>query len=371
MKHIAKELIKIAHKLDENNELALASRVDAVLVNFLPDKPFEKPPTEEDKEEDLIKTYPYDETEAFLQEDAKKGEDFLRKHLENEEAYESIELYKDILNKVGVSLMATQDNSFLGHGSSGAVFYGIWNGKEVAVKITRDTHETLDNWNFLKSIYSTLSDTARKHIPIIYSTQKIKDINVIIMEKLSNPPKYLLDLITWSKKDITPIVNTNQILKNETDLYENIVISLDIAKISKKYTSPIFKKILELKLPEATTKTKVWKESFKFLRNQIELIAYNVIKDDIGYHEAQFFLRIFLEKVLLMIKPELPSNSEIAKKIRHNYENIPEIKSFIEALYELVEKGLYWNDLNYDNIMMREKTRELVLIDIGAYKLEL
>lgn len=85
----------------------------------------------------------------------------------------------DILKNLGITIITDESNDPIGRGGHGDVYRCIYNGKPAVTKIQfyrkedyRPYGQDVDNWNKLMSLWETVPDFVKKHIPQVFFATK-------------------------------------------------------------------------------------------------------------------------------------------------------------------------------------------------------
>lgn len=377
MKKLLQKLNLTASKLDSLQETKLANDVDKVLTSLAIDEwqdpsyvelplDIEEEMLQEDKQKELLDLQNKDEemetlTKNFFT-DSKGSEKYLEERLIG----------------MGIVPLKVQGSAFLGAGVQGSVLRGLWNGKQVAVKITSEDEEA-ENTKTLMNVRDSLSDTAKKHTPEIYDIKKDEQgFHYIIMELLSPAPEFMLrhlfDVEDEDEKKIflSPIMPIGNLLKDESKVYAALIDAAGQANVPRRFSSEVFKKFLSLKIPDVIQKPEDWKRVVLHINDKIFEYISEVEKElNKTFKNSVMFAEAFLENLIFMVKPSFPESPEFLTIDEYIIEQVPELNSFIQALQELGKEGLYWGDLHYENIMQRPSTGELVFVDLGYFTPEI
>ncbi len=225
-----------------------------------------------------------------------------------------------------------------------------------------------------------------------------KSINIkyqiIVMEKLEPMSMRLDDILFSPGKSSVFNYKRKFILKDEENLYNQLLKYKDVVdkdlnwrfsefiksgfitkeNINKNlniYINNIFKELINDK-------------SLNNLENitekNAELFFDKLIEDSSTIDEKEikdFYLNksFLIKNLLFAVRPlksgtYFPGSAQSYDSSEDFFEELPETKSFMSCLFKLKENGIYWGDVYSSNIMQRPSTKDLVIIDVGAYRIK-
>jgi serine/threonine protein kinase len=368
-----KLIATIANSLDASGHTDLASRLDNLLYKAALDE-WQHPNYSDvdlDEEEEAIQNPPSEEEEfeGNVRNELGLGDDDSRAP--------NTSVLEDVMLDNGVIPLRGASGSKLGKGFQGTVLRGLWNGKQVAIKlIGKFGSKEIANLNKLEEIRDSLDPEVQKHLPIIYEVghDEVNQFHYIIMEMLKPlSPTMRHHLYDYTEKS-KPITNINSILKDEGILYRSVVSAFKPYGASANIIHDVFKEILKIKMPPEFTELGSWQDALVELRTKIQEATVKAIMD--GKHTDYKYVNgsasDTYEYLKQVFKPEVPASAEEFKDYPKDFRGIPdvpELKSLVGALDGLRKRGLFWSDLHHDNLMMRPGTDDLVFIDFGFFSI--
>lgn len=371
MKSLLEKLANTASKLDTLQETKLANGLDKVIVSLANE--YQDPSYTElslELEEELLQE---DKQKELLEQTNKEEElNILTKNFFTDSKDKEKYLEQYLLN-VGIVPLKVRGSAHLGSGFEGDVFRGLWNGKQVAVKIT-DSQDEILNAQDLMEIRDSLSDNAKRHTPEIYKIDGDgSGYNYIVMELLQQPPEFMLrQLFDFEDGKVTsPIMQIGSLLKDEGKIYTALIDAAEQASVPKYFANEVFKNFLNLKLPEVIKNPQEWKQAISYINNKIFEYVNKVEKElNKTFKGSVSFAEAFVANLIFMVKPTFPEYPQFLETDESVIKEIPELHSFFQALKELGQEGLWWGDLNYGNIMQRPSTGDFVFIDLSHFTTE-
>jgi serine/threonine protein kinase len=297
----------------------------------------------------------------------------------------------DIISKIFVKegfkpVSAGGKSSYIGRGSFGRVYRGIYKGQPVVAKIVlvEDFVEKFINdfgfeapkWHKLMSIKDKISPNLRKHIPQVFLSKvdsisptndgvdKHYQYEIIVMEELKPLNKHLGEIIGNYKSE----ESFNLALKDEDFLY-------DLAKMISRDLDSWF--YFEDLTPE---------EIFKVLYSMRDINSYShndIINNIANYVVNEYDMSSELIKVkrvlntslikVFVVKEGFPGqknyNDPNSTEYNPLFGNLPETKQLLSFLEEMSSLGISWADVKENNLMMGNDGN-IKIIDMGLYKIE-
>lgn len=369
---------------------------------------------EDAKEKDLEGEY-QEQINRALENQIQSEEEYvnLQKHVGDPADLSSEEVLL-LGNGVTPLRISENDSSELGEGHFSTVYNAVYNGKEVAAKVTKQEefrgflNDEAYVWKQILKIKDDLSPETQKHLPKIYKIieGQEEDQQIIIMEKLAPVPRDLLKAVgiygTYASRSTANLFKDPKLLneifnQSTTPMYKDLSTKeqdlLHSAFINYKpsgkhiATRELFEylqhavlkgifrpneslgedieKIIQKNInqPWAEEYGQDPKTTMVDVVNQIGEDRFDRIRETtfwIAQNAADYILNYSLA--------EIPAGyGKLSENRKEILLQIPEAKSFFEALTELAANGIEWKDLHSGNILMRPATKELVIIDVGLY----
>lgn len=380
MQKLLNKLAKVATTLDIKKEKGFADRLDTVLETIS---------KKANSEEEILTDEDQEELDQALQKEIDEKEKLEQRQ---QYGYKNDNLHENLLSKHDIYLMKDVDlqnpRSGLGGGAFGEVYRSVFEGKEVATKITSAKPHTIDRfndeiyvWKKILEIKDSLSPKTQRHLPEIY--QLIRDKNedgsereIIVMEKLE-PLDPIVKSFFYSYPEKGRLAHILNLIKDQEFLYKIFVngfkfyresfphiylSSSDIDQLEKDVLSYRFTKELSNKskinpLHGITEITEDFKAYLATVTKKVPSVKMYIL----------FFFKELLGQAMHsqipLNNPEKDGGTFGTKAL----EEIPELRSLVLALKELGSKGIYFRDLHKNNLMQRPHTKEIVLIDVGLY----
>lgn len=287
------------------------------------------------------------------------------------------------LSKYGIQLLhGNNGQSFLGRGEFNLVFEIIYDGKPAVLKISNDGTD-YKIAKYISDLGEKLDDKYSRHIMKIYKTFKdnvnltnvegdIKNINLYfsICEKL----KPINPHVKAKFNNLKAIENDKINIKPErlALIIKNYINSYKIDKDKLEYlTQNITKSIEEYIYDDNKAFNKL---GIKSIINEAFESLSKIIDDNDPFYAIMLQIKSGLERVLsnkLFNKQQFPSHQEDDDEgIALSYAGaFYEFESLVDTINVLKEMGINFADLHFNNIMERPNTKELVMSDVGQFKI--
>lgn len=296
--------------------------------------------------------------------------------------------------------------SFIGQGKYGTVLRAVYNGKQVAVKITSEPAEA-DNWQRISQISESMPSNLKRHLPKIYKIirddqQKVGQPNyIIVMEVLAPLPAHLKEKLFVNEGDNKGTQQefplSKKILERTTKGKQESVIDLmkDVNKLFEAFKSVVesvqsqhsmqlpgplkqdlFKRIIDFKpLSQGATPLLDFPIFVATALSQLVgalpppqkeelLLQTTTPMQALGFQIGDDMIKYFRN---LAKGGEFPWTAETSEDERDVYRQMPESKSLLDALEYLEANGMGWHDIHSGNLMVRPSTGDPVIIDVGLY----
>jgi serine/threonine protein kinase len=379
-------LTKVANNLDAQGHSVLADRVDSILRHVVAEGDYD-PEAEERRLEQLPESLTDEEERAILRQHTPKIPERRTRLYEKE---------MNFLIKEDIFPVETSDSqAFLGRGAFGRVYQAVCGpsrkeqcGGTIAVKVLDP--RTLDEgkvWKAVLNIAEKMPPELKKHIPTIYDIVETESapnfpMTLILMEKLKPLTGKQTDLIfptMYPESEVN--IQPADIMKNEDLLF---MIEQEITKpLSDDITdlpdfhSNMLKAIMRFH-PDPSHNLRGVAEAFsRHMTAETKKIIADLQLDENQYGDlgVETVGSVMSSSSIIMHAIVRAGGFPLTAPEKHEedfeldvYREIPETATLTKALEFLRDNGVYWGDLNRRNLMVRPSTGDLVIIDVGLYK---
>jgi len=267
----------------------------------------------------------------------------------------------DLMQSKGIKILSISPGEDIGKGSFGTVYDGIFQGKEVAVKLQvhhksdiSDYAQDVKNIKRIENEMGRFPEFVKRFFPKIYLTEEGKtgdyEFQIIVLEKL-----YPL-----AREVKRAIMGTNEksrlyaILPNMLDELNSILNSVGIRPVTEKQLEQV------LSNENLGEKIQNMKKFFKDLINNELSLNISKSKKDVLFWNIDYKIQNNFEQIF----PSFPR--WINDDYKKNYIPTNDIENLWLAISWLRKNGISAGDIYEENIM-NDKQGNLKIADLGAF----